>query len=186
MLYHVSSISGLKRLIPRVSTHNKPYVYAVDNLTTGLLFGARKDDFDFMLYTDDRNRPVICECYIDAFQKIYKGKSCSVYVVKDTGFLRGITGWTPELVCDTEVEVQQEITVTDLYARLLDEEKNSNLIIRRYSKSPDYQSMISDHIMDRLIRFDLLKHFDKNDIRGELYFRQLIDALKNSPLQTND
>ena len=35
MLYHVSSIPGIKVLEPRVSTHGKAYVYAIDNLATG-------------------------------------------------------------------------------------------------------------------------------------------------------
>ena len=40
MLYHVSSTQNIKVLEPRVSTHGKAYVYAIENLVTGLLFGA--------------------------------------------------------------------------------------------------------------------------------------------------
>lgn len=42
MLYHISNVHGLKILEPRISTHGQAYVYAVDNLTIGLLFGAKK------------------------------------------------------------------------------------------------------------------------------------------------
>lgn len=45
ILYHVSSIAGLRVLEPRESSHGKKYVYAIDDLVTGLLFGVRKDDF---------------------------------------------------------------------------------------------------------------------------------------------
>ena len=92
MLYHVSHTRGITVLEPRVSSHGKPYVYAIENLVTGLLFGVKKDDFDFLLYTDDKGTPVLCECYPDAFQKKYEGQSCSVYEVKENGFLRGVTG----------------------------------------------------------------------------------------------
>ena len=59
MLYHVSPVAGLKTLQPRVSTHGKEYVYAIDNMVTALLFGAKKDDFDFLLYTDEKGTPII-------------------------------------------------------------------------------------------------------------------------------
>lgn len=178
MLYHVSPTPGIKVLQPRLSSHGKPYVYAIENLVTGLLFGAQKDDFDFMLDVDDSGRPVICECYPDAFSKIYTGKSCTVYEVEETGFQRGITGWAPELVCVQAVPVVKEYAVTDLYARLLEEEQRGDLIIRRYSGNLSYRGMIAAHLVDRLIRFDLLEYFDKRDYRGSLYFRDLIDGLK--------
>lgn len=49
MLYHISKIAGLKILKPQVSTHKKAYVYAIENVVTGLLFGAPHDDFDFII-----------------------------------------------------------------------------------------------------------------------------------------
>lgn len=42
MLYHVSQTSGLKTLQPHVSTHKKLYVYAVQNIITGLLLVQSK------------------------------------------------------------------------------------------------------------------------------------------------
>ena len=62
-------------------------MYAVDNIVTGLIFGAHHDDFDFLIYTEDDGKPVICECYPNAFEFIFKGKSCFVYEVNDEGFL---------------------------------------------------------------------------------------------------
>ena len=53
MLFHVSSTPDIKVLEPRVSTHGKAYVYAIENLVTGLLFGAKKDDFDLIISTDE-------------------------------------------------------------------------------------------------------------------------------------
>ena len=40
--------------------------------------------------------------------KKYKGHICSVYEVEEEGFLRGMTSWSPELVCEKEVEVINE------------------------------------------------------------------------------
>ena len=49
MLYHISKTAGLKILKPHVSTHKKAYVYAIENVVIGLLFGASQDDFDFII-----------------------------------------------------------------------------------------------------------------------------------------
>ena len=131
MLYHVSPTPGLKTLRPRVSTHKKPYVYAIENRETALLFGAKQDDFDFIISTLPDGRPCICECRPNVFQEVYQGKSCSVYEVSETGFLRGITGWEPELVCGGEVPVLRETAVHDLYQTLLAAEKENARLLRQ-------------------------------------------------------
>lgn len=70
MLYHVSQKTGLQTLQPHTSTHKKPYVYAIENIVTGLLFGVKQDDFDFIISTDENDKPTIYECYPDAFQEL--------------------------------------------------------------------------------------------------------------------
>ena len=178
MLYHVSHIAGLKSLSPHVSTHGKAWVYAIESMVTGLLFGAKKDDFDFILSTDDEDRPEVYECYPGAFQKIYFGKGCSVYEVAEEGFLRNMTSWSPELVCEAEVAVQREIVIDDLYEKLLEEEELGNLRIHRYEFSEEYRKRISEHIVDRLIRFDIdLTHCAEQDIRFATYYKEIIEAL---------
>lgn len=68
MLYHVSATPGIKVLELRVSTHGKAYVYAIENLITGLLFGAPKDDFDFLISTNESGFPTCYECYPGALE----------------------------------------------------------------------------------------------------------------------
>lgn len=178
MLYHVSQQSGLHLLKPRVSSHGKPYVYAVDNLTMGLVFGARHDDFDFLLSDDAEGRPVLYECYPEAFTQVYGGKSCSVYTVSETGFARGVTGWAPELVCEREVPVQQEWRIERLDKRLLQEASSGRLIIHRYAHTNTYKKRIAEHIVDRLIRFDALERLD-TDPRFQTHYQKLVEALRS-------
>ena len=178
MLYHVSPNAGLKTLYPRVSSHKKAYVYAIENFVTGLLFGVKMDDFD--ISTDENGFPTVYECYPDAFKNIYQEKSCSVYVVNDEGFKRGLTSWSAELVCDTEVAVQDEITVTDVYERLIEEESLGNIKICRYEFNDDYRKKISAHVVDRLIRLDVdLQHCLEQDIRFATHYRRIIEGLHN-------
>lgn len=178
MLYHVSPKAGLKTLRPHVSTHKKAYVYAIENMVTGMLFGVQKDDFDFYISTDSAGVPDVYECYPGAFQSVYQGKGCSVYEVSGEGFQRGMTSWSVELVCEGEVEVLKETVIEDLYRRLLEEEQKGSLRIHRYEFSDEYRERISRHVVDRMIRFgvDLHKCLEQ-DRRFSTYYRGLVQAL---------
>ena len=178
MLYHVSPIAGLKILQPRVSTHGKAYVYAVENMVTGLLFGVRHDDFDFIISNNEKGTPILYECYPDALKSVYQGKNCSVYYINDDGFQRNKTSWDVELVCENEVQVIDERKIDDLYNRLLDEEKHGNLIIHRYEYCPEYRKRISNQIVDRLIRWEIdLESIIRQDNRFSTYYKEIVTEL---------
>lgn len=179
MLYHVSAQPGLKVLKPHTSTHKKPYVYAIENIVTGLLFGAVQDDFDFIISTDEDGSPIVYECYPNALEKIYKGKGCSVYEVSEEGFKRGLTSWEDELVNVQEVRVVNEITVADLYDRLLEEEAKGSISIFRYAFSDAYRKRIASHIVDRMIRFEIdLDNILVQDRRFSDYYSGIVKSLK--------
>ncbi len=178
MVYHVSGESGLTVLKPHVSTHGKAWIYAVEDLVTGLLFGVKHDDFDFMIYTGENAKTFLSECYPNAFESVYRGRSCSVYELDDRDFMRGMTSWTKELVCDHEVPVLKEIPVEDIYRRLLSEESQGSLVIQRYREDAAYKKRISEHIVDRLIRFDAIKCLE-TDERFQKHYRGLIEALRD-------
>ena len=178
MLYHVSSTPDIKVLEPRLSTHGKAYVYAIENLVTGLLFGAKQDDFDFHISTDENGIPTCYECYPGALETVYKGKSCTVYELPEEGFQRGKTSWSAELVCETKVPVQNAVDIPDLYLRLLEEEKQGNLHIHRFDNSAEYKQFVSRHIVDRLIRFNALEYAKTNE-RFQTHFKGLVDGLQS-------
>lgn len=178
MLYHVSNTHGIKTLEPRISTHRKPYVYAIKDLVAGLLFGVKKDDFDFIISTRNDGKTAVHECYPNALEAKYKNQNCSVYELEEIGFKGGQTGWNAEFVCDTAVNVINEFIVTDIYETLLSEEKKNNLIIHRYENSLEYRRKISEHIVDRLIRFNVLSH-KETDARFKRYYSNLILALED-------
>ena len=180
MLYHVSEKPGLKVLRPHASSHGRAYVYAVDDLVTGLLFGAGHDDFDLYLSNDAAGVPTVRECWPGAFQKVYQGKRCSVYEVDEAGFQRGVTSWDPELVHEGEVAVERETVVDDLYRRLLEEEKRVTLTILRYEHTDEYRRVIAGHVVDRLIRFDVdLDTCMETDSRFAAHFRGLVQGLRD-------
>lgn len=178
MLYHASETHALKTLYPHVSTHQKAYVYAIENFCTALLFGVHQDDFDFIISTDENGIPSVWECYPDALEKVYRGKGCSVYTVAKDGFHRGLTSWDAEWVSDKAVSVQQEIVVDDLYVRLMAEEQCGTLRVHRYTPSVLYKQKIEAHIRDRLLRFHIdLENCLKKEGRFSTYHKEIVESL---------
>lgn len=128
------------------------------------------------MINEENGIPVIMACYRDAFRLMFENKECSIYEINGEGFLRGMTSWSAELVCENEVVVINEISVNDLYSRLLAEEAKGNLIIRRYENNADFKSIVSEHIVERLIRFDAV--YTDNE-RIKKHYGKIIVALKN-------
>lgn len=181
MLYHSSPKHNIKVLTPRPSTHGTPYVYAIDNPVTSLLFGVKHDDFDFCISTDDSGRPIIAECYPNALETVFSGKSCSLYELPDDGFMHGMTGWDAELVCENEVKVLNEISVEDVLSRLIDEERCGRLEIQRYSEAREPE--IIAHVTDRLERFSVnVPDFIKHDPRFRRYTAIVRDSIQSLAL----
>lgn len=179
MLYHVSPTPGITVLEPRVSSHGKAWVYATPSLVTGLLFGVRHDDFDLRISTLEDGRTEVCECYPGAFQRVYQGKSCTVYHVSEDGFLQGQTSWTAEWVCPDPVRVKDSEMVEDIHQRLMQEVEQGNMVLRLWSEDAAYKAMIAQHVVDRLIRFNALDVIRKDPIRGP-HFARLIAALEQA------
>lgn len=175
MLYHISAEAGLRQLQPRRSAHGTAYVYAAKNLTTGLLFGAAHDDFDFII-DEENGIPSVSECWPGAFEAVFQGKSCSVYEVSEEGFCAGATGWDAELVSERAVSVRRELAVPDLYRSLLDAAAEGRLNLRRYRHTDAYRKKIAGHVLDRLIRFDVLAR--PAERRLEEHFGPLLDGLR--------
>ena len=164
MLYHASKEKGLTFLEPHISTHSRPYVYAIRNKTTAVLFGAPKDDFD--LLTDEIDGiPHLYECYSNAVETIYRGKSCSLYSVSEEGFISGVTGWEPELVCENKVPVIREERMSDIFSYLSNAAAQGKCVIHRYSDEQQYRSMLREELSERIRCFGLSEEDIKKDPR---------------------
>lgn len=164
MLYHVSPITGLQVLEPRASTHGEPWVYAVKDLAKALLFGARVDDFDLRIDTEE-GHPVVWECYPGGLETCYQGKRCAVYQVAEDGFLSGQTGWDAEWVNPAPVPVLEETRISDLLTALRRAEKNGEMTIHTYEDTEAYRRMVSEHVVDRLVRFGCIHTTDERLVK---------------------
>lgn len=175
MLYHASALPGLHTLLPHPSTHQTAWVYALSSPAAALLFGAPHDDFDLLIDVE-ADTAQVWECWPGAFTAAFRGKSCSLYQVAEDGFLSGQTGWAPEWVSAQAVSVVQETPVPDLYTALQDEQAAGRLYLHLWEDSSDYKGLISRHILDRLIRCDILD--GPVSPRLQQHFGLLIDGLR--------
>src|SRR3989344_3841888 len=95
-VYHASNTKGLKRLEPRESTHQKPWVYATKEIATSVMFLG--DNFDFICQTDlNRGIPEITEQFEGALEHAYKDKSGVIYKLPTDTFEEGKTSWSGEV-----------------------------------------------------------------------------------------
>lgn len=172
MLYHTSTVTGLLQLEPRVSSHGIPYVYAIENKVTSMLFGAKKDDFDFLM-DEEEGIPILMECYMGAFDHVYSEKSCSVYELSHESFQKGRTNWSVEWVSEQPVKILREFRILDLKEELLQQVERGALILHCFQNTLPYKAKISDHIIDRMIRFNKFERIHE-DTRFAQYFPNLI------------
>ena len=173
MLYHASDVVGLNILEPHVSTHGKPYVYAINSRITALLFGTPKDDFDILIDVKD-GKTIIYECYPKALEKVYAGKDCFLYMVSEEGFLSGQTGWDAEMVCPTSVKVEHEEKIYDMYKSIIEATDNGFCEINYYSDNEDYQAFLREELSERIASWNITDEMMKKDVRFELYFNKLL------------
>ena len=136
ILYHGSSVSGLKKLEPRKSTHGT-YVYATKYEELAILF-MRKcgDDLTYTLYRDNQDGPwKLIERVPNAFKTMYSNES-SLYTVPDTTFKDIHTGFS-ELVSTSEVETLSETRIPNVYDKVKELESSGKVEIYRFPNRPN-------------------------------------------------
>lgn len=90
----------------------------------------------------------------------------------------GITGWDLEYVCEREVPILRGYHIPDPYGRLRAEQEQGNIMIYEFRNDMAYKRFISEHIVDRLIRFDALDCLE-TDARFQNYYENLILGLRS-------
>lgn len=175
MLYHASKTGGMKTLEPHISAHGKASVYAIRDRVAAICFGAPKDDFDLLIY-EFGCKTVLNECYPDALKRMYSGKSCSLYTVKEDGFLQGRTGWDAELVSESTVDVLREQIIADIYAYLVRAAAKGDCIINLFSNDEKYTSMLREELSERIKVFGFSKEQMNHDWRFPKFLSKILDT----------
>lgn len=146
--YHSSPVSGLEKLLPKVSAHGKSYVYATDKRVISLIFGAKHHDFLLEIFTKD-GLPYIVECGENLFDKIFKNKCCSIYTLEDSGFEHK-TSWSAEVVSPNVTNIIKEEKIDDIYSALYEYINSGELVFIKYCNEKSFQEQLKKYITEKI------------------------------------
>lgn len=132
-VYHSSQIQGLTKIKPNKGVHGQNWVYAAKDKTMSTVFICGGNDFLHYIGREQLTKKVcICERAPGAFDFMYKNKSGSIYVLDRENFEEGKTQWNEELICPHEVDVVEEIKISDVVNYLYELENSGHIIIKKY------------------------------------------------------
>lgn len=180
-LYHVSTVPNLKVLEPHISTHGKSYVYATPNLEFSLFFGGIESARDFDgIYGIKKGMPFFYEAYTGALKRRFNGAKCYVYEVDPSSFEENKTSFKGEVVSEKPVKVINCKVVNNVYQYLLELNKNSKIQLHFFEDTEEYKKMIHDHIVDRIVKLNILDNKNCGTYRFcEQHFPDIIEELNN-------
>lgn len=134
-VYHASPVQGLERLEPRPGTHQQAWVYAVRDRAMAAPFLAQGGGGDFACGIGrdaETGLPYLCERFAGAFERVFAGKSGSIYTLEGVGFVSGQTSWSEELVSEQAVVSLGEQRIADAWVYLQDLARQRRLLALRY------------------------------------------------------
>ncbi len=166
MLYHGTIIEGLSIIKANSISHTsgKRVVYFTEDRCYALVCcRSRSENFVTMGLGRDGKQHYF-ERFPDQLRILYGGKRGYIYFTEAADDLINTKGHTWE--SETAVPVHQYEVVDDLYAEILKEEENGNVVIHRYSEIDPIEqkqqaNYIKEHIDDQgeKMRQFYLAHF---------------------------
>lgn len=134
MFYHGSSIGNLSELFPQISEHERPYIYFVSNPVVALLYTVKpvEKPFSWYPYGFIDGIPVYTEYYRYALADIYKDKVGYIYEFERIENAENPTNINCACVCSKSLKTEKITVIPDVYEKLLEHEKNGELIVERY------------------------------------------------------
>ena len=133
IVYHASPKQGLKLIIPKESTMQKKFVYAVKEKDLAALFlGRWMGDFSCKIGRDkETGLPYICERFKGAFDKRYD-RSASIYWLDGGDFKEDQTMWKEEVVCDHKLTPIKEEKIANAKEYIIKLAKDKKLLLGLY------------------------------------------------------
>lgn len=158
LFYHGASIGNLSELKPQISEHGEAYVYLTTDPVVALLYTVKavEPPFNWYPYGFKDGIPVYTEYYPDAIADIYKGKRGYIYEFVNVAGIKNPTNIGCACVCTEPLKTGKVIEIPNVYEKLLEHEKNGELIIERYSElSEDRIKWIENTIKSEAEKFNL-------------------------------
>ncbi len=163
LFYHGTSIGNLSELKPQISEHGEAYIYLTTDPVVALFYTVKavEPPFNWYPYGFKDGIPVYTEYYPDALADVYKGKRGYIYEFENVEEIRNPTNIGCACVCTEPLKTGKVIEIPDVYEKLLEHEKNGELIIERYSElSENKIDRIKNIIKSEIEKFDLKNCFN--------------------------
>ncbi len=152
-VYHGSSIAGLSRITPNISTHKSKYVYASEYKLISIIFLARWNDFLLTLKVhkiDDGIKIQLIERYRGAFKDIYESRDGYIYKLNRSNFSRN-TDWEFELTSLQPVDVLTTKYYDNIYEELLRHNRKGDIELFFYPNRPESIPIDDSDMYDKAI-----------------------------------
>ena len=170
ILYHGSSVNGLKTITPHRSTHGT-YVYATKEKELALIFSGKSgDDMTFSLLRNGQDEPwKLVERVPNGFATMFNN-SASIYTLNDDGFNDIQTGFS-EVVSEKEVSTLTEEKIDNVYEEIQKLAQSGKIQVYQY---PDKPKEIPEDDKDLLQKE--LKQLERNNktLTNNSFFRLLL------------
>lgn len=154
-VYHGSIHQGLKIIKRNKSTHGKPWVYAGISKAISTIFISHKgSDLYYYLSGDGtENNPVILvERKENMFKNIFN-VSGSLYTLNGKNFISGKTGWSAEVVSESDENVLHEEHIDNVFEKLKELNESGELKLYLYPNRPSFLPKDNSDLVPKVIRW---------------------------------
>lgn len=151
MLYHGTNIGGLRYIQANSKSHTtgKSVAYFTEDRCYALVC-CREREFNFVtMGLREDGKQHYFERFPDQLRVLYQGKKGYLYLADSADHLVNTKGRTWE--SETDVCVSRCEIINDVYAEIMKEAANGNVVIHKYSDiDPAEQKMHANHIKGHL------------------------------------
>lgn len=163
ILYRGCKESGIKVMEPRLVNHDKPYVYATNDLVEAVIYSVKGGNFNYTnIYGyDDNNKRCLIERKKDCLETIFNVPG-RYYLLDDKNFKKHneIGVGDNEYVSEKPVKVIEEINIPNVWEFLNEKQEQGIIKIYRYPNRP---SSYPDDDSD-LIECAMLTYIDNGNL----------------------
>ena len=154
-VYHGSIHQGLKIIKRNKSTHGKSWVYATLSKAISTIFISNKgSDLYYYLSGDGtENNPVLLVERKEGMFKDIFNVSGSLYTLSGKNFISGETGWTAEVISESDENVIHEEHIDNVFEKLKELNDMGELKLYLYPNRPPFLPKDNSDLIPKVIRW---------------------------------
>ncbi len=154
-VYHGSIHQGLKIIKRNKSTHGKSWVYATLSKAISTIFISNKgSDLYYYLSGDGtENNPVLLVERKEGMFKDIFNVSGSLYTLSGKNFISGETGWSAEVISESDENVIHEEHIDNVFEKLKELNDMGELKLYLYPNRPPFLPKDNSDLIPKVIRW---------------------------------